>query len=347
MEQTKFYANSLHHIDLTQDEIHASPITEAEDLNDYIKTLVRGIRGSKNNRRYRFKSKTTQVFVAIKAIIDKEDYESNTQIIASRLLNREKIAQEKIKHMKEIQKGSLLQSYLNIDSKDFIIITKVDHNAFIDEFDLKKKIGLPFEKKVLKSCIVEIFDNEISKVIVYDTQATISKYWWQDFLELEEIVTDEQNTRIAFKEIDSILTRKVKKQYPADHIFLRNALVGYFRTQSDFDYDELLDYMIGVLEPDDSDLNIDNLKTKLINLPGSKNFDRKFSIISNEIKARQRKRIIELHENIDLNIKSDIEHIDEIIKPHLGEDNKKYLMIQSDQGYYQFKRNKKKVDESD
>jgi len=347
MERMEFYENSLHHIDLTQDEIPASPITEEEDLNDYIKTLVRGIRSSKNNRRYKFKSETTQVAAAIKAIINQGDYESNTQIIAARLLDREKITQEKISPMrKEIQKGSLLQSYLSVDGVDFVIITKVDHNAFIDEFDLKKKIGLPFEKKVLKSCIVKISENEISKVIVYDTQSRISTYWWQEFLELEEIVTDEQNTRSAFKAVDSVLTRNVKKKHPADHIFLRNALVGYFRTHDEFDYDDLLDYMIGVLKPDDSDLNIDRLRTKLENLPRSKHFDRRFSIISSEIKARQRKKVISLHENIDLNIKSDIEDLEEIIKPYIGNDNKKYLMIQSDQGYYQFKRTKT-VHESD
>ncbi|EMS79170.1 nucleoid-associated protein [Desulfotignum phosphitoxidans] len=341
MEEMVFHNNSLHHINLSSDKLDASPIADEQDLNDYIKTLIQGIRSSKDNRHFKFRSPTTEVVSAVKSIIDDENYEANTQIIADRLLSEEKKIQKKIEHLTKVQKGSLLQSYLEIDGKDFVIITKVDHNAFIDEFDLKKKVGLPFEKKVLKSCMIEIADNEIYKVVVYDTQSRISVYWWQDFLELDEINTNEKNTSTAFGAIDALLNRTVKKNYPADHLFLRNALIGYFKTQNEFIFDDMINYIIGVLKPDDSNLNMDKLKTDLEKLPAKYTFDRNFTITPEEITAKQKRTIIPLHEHIDLNIKSSIESLQDIVKPKEGDDGKKYIMIQSDQGFRHFHRAKK------
>jgi len=339
MENLEFYDNSLHHINLESDDIPTTSIEDEVDLYDYIEDLVDGIAGAKNTREYKFRSESTEVHDAVKKIINGKDFSNSTQIIAARLLIEEKSAQEKIEHMKKkIQKGSLLQSYVGLGDKDYIFITKIDHNAFLDEVDLKKRVGLPFEKKVLKSCLIEIQDSEIQKVLVYDTKAKISVYWWSNFLELQELTSNEQNTRNAFDAIDRHLNRAVKKKCPADHLFLRNALIGYFRTHAEFDFDGMIEYIIGVFRPDDSEFDIEKLKANLNKLPEKKNFDRKFSIAAGEITARKTKQVIQLHENIDLNIKTAIEDLEEIIKPVIYDDGKKYLTIQSDQGYDQFKR---------
>lgn len=346
MEDLEFYENSLHHIDLSVDSIEPTEMSDEEDLNDYIESLIEGVSKPKSKRQFQFKRETTEVATAIKEILDGKRFVENTQTIATRLLEEEKKAQEGIERLgRDIKKGSLVQSFLEINGKDFFIITKVEHNSFIDRTDLQKHVGLPFKKKVLKSCLIESVDAEIQNVIVYDTQSPISVYWWRDFLGLKELNSDEKNTKTAFDAVDMHLNRTVKKKSPADHVFLRNALVGYFRTQAEFDFDEMIKYIIGVLQPENSAVDINKLKNQLEKLPEKKQFDRRFTIEAKQITARKMKRVIPLHESIDLNIKTAIKDLDKIITPVIGEDDKKYLRIRSDNGFDLFNRDKI-IDES-
>ena len=316
-------------------------------LGDYIKELIKGVNKAKSKREFKFKRDTAEVASAIKEILIRGEFETNTQTIADVLLDEEKKAQEKIESLgKDIKKGSLLQSFLTIDGKDFFIVTKVYHNSFIDQKDQQKKGGLPFKKKVLKSCLVESENGEIQNVIVFDTQSPISVYWWRDFLGLEELNSDEKNTKTAFDAVDQVLKRKVKPKHPADHTFLRNALLTYFKTQATFEFNEMIKHVIGVLKSEDSDLNLEKLKSQLEKLPEAKKFDRKFNIKPERITARQMKEIIPLHEHIDLTLKSAIIDLKKIIKPWKGDNNEKYILVRSDRGYDKFKSSKKHINES-
>ena len=116
---------------------------------------------------------------------------------------------------------------------EMILIAKVDLNSFLDQTDFKKHAGLPFEKRILKTCLVEFAQqNEIAKITVSDTNN--AKYWWKDFLELEEITSDEKNTKLAFNSIDHTLGVQLKRNFPSDYTYLRNNFIGYFRTQPRF-----------------------------------------------------------------------------------------------------------------
>jgi len=42
---------------------------------------------------------------------------------------------------------------------------------------------------------------------------TVAKYWWHDFLELNELQSDEINTKRAFKAVESTLSRNLKKMH--------------------------------------------------------------------------------------------------------------------------------------
>jgi len=64
------------------------------------------------------------------------------------LLDVEKIAQGKIAHLDTvIQKGSLFQAVLNKDDETTVIISKADHNQFLDEVVFTLKKWLPWEKR--------------------------------------------------------------------------------------------------------------------------------------------------------------------------------------------------------
>lgn len=253
---TTIYFNSLHHIDLNNDSILPTDFqAKANDLNNYIIKLLDIITKVKNNRRFIFSSDTTEVRSALNAILNNKEFTKSPQIIANRLFRVENQAQEKYEKITTIHKGSLIQSYLNYDDSDMYIITKVDHYSFLDEKDLQTHIGLPFEKHVLKVAIIEFTDDkDVLKTYVYDTNIKISEYWWKDFLELEEINTDEQNTQVSFKSIDNFLSKRVKQKSPSDYTFLRNNLVGYFRTHREFSFDDLLENVFGTYQPTDPEL---------------------------------------------------------------------------------------------
>lgn len=68
----------------------------------------------------------------------------------------------------------------------------------------------------------------VEEVIVYDTNSSMSKYWWGDFLELSEVYTNKHNTITAFDAIDKGVFTKMKKDFPQDYVYLRNSTVRYF-----------------------------------------------------------------------------------------------------------------------
>jgi len=330
---------ALHHIDLNADSITSVAVSkEARDINEYISELLEKVTSEKNKRLFDFASETSEVRAAISKIVDKSSFEEGSQIIANRLLRIEKETQERYDQITDIHKGSLLQALLTHDGTKTFIITKVDHNAFLDEADLRKRVGLPFERRVLKAVIVEISDDgEITKTDIYDSNTSISSYWWKYFLELMEIDTDYNNTKTSFNAIDSVLNRHVKKTSPSDYTFLRNNVVAYYRTQLTFNLDDLLSSAIGSYEPMDSRLDLEDLKEKILSLPEKKKFDRRFNIERKAVSARFR-RVIALHEKIDLDLKEDIENLEEIITPYEDKTGEKFISIKSESGYYAFLR---------
>lgn len=76
-----------------------------------------------------------------------------------------------------------------------------------------KLVFQKIKKTIWKSCLIDLCnpDADVFDVKVYsDTKA---KYWSEKFLELEEVISDELNTVNAFKAIDNILSRNVKKRF--------------------------------------------------------------------------------------------------------------------------------------
>lgn len=108
-------------------------------------------------------------------------------------------------------------------------------------------------------------------------------------MELEELKDDETNTQASFKAVESLITRNLRNKSPNDYSMLRNHLVTYYRSQTNFDYDGLLDTVFGSYVPDNPDVKINELRNKAKELPEVKGFDRVFSVKPDTIKARIRK----------------------------------------------------------
>jgi hypothetical protein len=265
--------------------------------------------------------------------------EEASNINARRLVKIEKNAQEGISQLRvEIQKGSLFQAFIEDNNKKFVIISKADHSDFLDETDFTRHAGLPLKKRLFKAALVEVDDDGmINNVYVYDTSSAMSVYWWRDYLELSELFTDNYNTMKSLDILERKVFNKIKSEYPADHTYLRNSTLGYFRTRNEFFLDEYIQDVFGDYVPANPDFPTNYYVEVVRGLPDKFGFDHKFGIDKNEIKKRRvAENRISLAANVELVLTGQVDNIRETIKSSKEPDGRKYLKIYSDRGYEAF-----------
>jgi hypothetical protein len=330
---------SLHQIDHVNSVIQPLSIPkDNDDLITYLKELIIKISETDGKRQFIFESDTTEVKKLIDNIIEGSDFKSATAKIADRLMRKEQNAQSDIEHLKhEIQKGILIQAKLEINASYKVIIAKADHTEYLDDQNLRNRKGLPVKRKLYKALMMD-FDRKgsIENIYVYDTNLNIARYWWSDFLELQELNTDEHNTTMAFDYIAQRLLGKLKNEFPADHNIIRNRVLGYFRSNRDFEIKHFVKHVVGNYEPVNESLDVEKLKEKIYSLPEKKGFDAQFSIKSEVIKARKLRSIVELNDKMDLHIKEYMPNIQRIIEPIIIK-GEKYIRIKTEAGYEAFK----------
>ncbi len=331
---------AFHPIDLTAAVIVAENIAGKADLVVFVETLLKSLYAEEGRRRaFRFARQTTEVRQALEVIVSNAPIAGPAQTIAERLHGVEKRTQEKLQHLTKIQRGSLLQIRFLDDKQTCTLIVKVDSDLFLDENDFLKHAGLPFERKLLKACLAKFSANgDEPAVTVFDSNNQFAEYWCKDFLELEELRSDENNTRNAFFSIEQLLGKRLKLRHKSDHTFLRNNLVRYFRTASRFVFDDMLDHVFGSYQPDDKDVKVADLRKEAEKLPSASDFDRSFAIRSDVVKSRY-KQIIALTETIDLELKADIKDLGAIIEA-TSRSGAKGIFIKSEEGYARFHRPK-------
>jgi hypothetical protein len=311
------------------------------DLREYVLRLRETILDEKERRVFDFTSNTTEVIVCLKKILaNDKNIKKQSEIIAKRLLVIENEIQSRYEQIVELKKGSLIICKFLIDEIYNILLVKIEHTPFIDETDLKRHIGLPFKNEILKSCLFQFDDSdEIINITAHDSNGTIANYWWNRFLELKEVTSDEKNTIVAFNGIDSVLNKDLKKLAPSDYTLLRNNLIGYFHTTPKFSIKKLLDYVIGDYEPINPGVNIAEIKDKIMELPKKIHFDTSFKIIPGKIKARSR-NIIRINDRIELRIQNYVDDLRSVIYSEMGDDGKKYIKIAAeDSAFDRFKYN--------
>jgi hypothetical protein len=330
---------SLHHIDHLNDKVQEVEIkNQGEQLSTYIERLLEEIIESSSKRSFDFQSDTTEVRSSISKMLA-ENYAEASSINASRLLQIEKDAQERIRHLNaEIQQGSLFHAYVE-DENDarFIIISKADHNEYLDELDFELRRGLPWKKRVFKAILVTFEEEQVNSVYVYDTNSKLSTYWWNAFLELKERYTDIHNTKTSLHTIDRKIFSQIKEKYPADHVILRNSAIGYFRNKDEFDLSEFINQTFRNYYPVDNTLPLEKIIGQTEKLPERWGFDRRFAIKKDEINKRAVNKI-KLSNNIDLLIKDHIENLNGTITAEEDQEGNKYVKIKSEEGYKAFKR---------
>ena len=324
---------SIHLIDYQNNNVTVREIPDS--FNEYVYELINYITDNTSVRHYKTRSETTQVVSNVRLVANNTDIMSmSSSDIAQRLLLKESEAQSRIQRLRtSVKKGSLIQALVDKqDTNELIyLLAKVEHSDFVDDSDLSFKTGFSKDKKTIwKTCILSINSEDsysIQDALIYsDTKA---KYWSDDFLELDEMITDEVNTDKAFRAIDETLSRNVKNVAPNDYVYIRNSFIGYLKSNEHIDYMGMIDTLLGNYVPTElSDASLTSLKTKLNELPSKRDFDYQFTSIPTAIKAKI-KRTYPVYSGIEIRVNDYIDNIKETIKACEETDGTKYLKIKT------------------
>lgn len=329
---------SVHPIDIEVQSVEREKIPDDGDLTEFVNQLISSDVFEKEARKFAWEPISAAIpHLLSELCIDEKNFERITQIFAERLHSKEHDAQKKIAQLNvHVQKGSLLQITFKGDGRFFVLFVKVQLTQFLGESNYKKQNGYPLENTVLKMALVDFEDScSPGRVLISDSNAKIAEYWWKDFLELQELTTNEYNTKTALDSMDGLLGRKLKKDSPADYYQLRNNLIGYFRNNKHYNHSRMLTHVFGDYHPVDSRVKIDDLRCAAMELPKKQKFDTKFDIQS-ELVNKRRKTIIALTTQIDLEIKDALENMMDTIKPATLEDGTEGVFIRSSDGYKYF-----------
>ena len=232
-----------------------------------------------------------------------------------------------------VQKGSLIQALMYDEDMDehIYLLAKVEHTDFVDDEDFSFKSGFSKDKnKLWKSCTFRIDDLNATKFFAKVYSNNIAKYWYDNFLELDQVVSDEVNTDKAFRAIDTTLNRNVKGIAPRDHTLLRNAMIAYFKSNDYIDYDTMIQNTLENYKPTELEQDkMEKVVEKMRKLPEKYKFDKQFNAVPSAIKSRIRK-IYDVCHGVQLRITDAIDDFDETIKAYRDDDGNRYIQIKTD-----------------
>lgn len=250
--------------------------------------------------------------------------------LAKDLMRCEADASDKVEQLgTEIPQGC----FILYSTAERVLLAKVDSLEFIDEKTLRKESGLPMDRHVLKAAIFSVnASGTLDEARIYDSTARMASYWYAEFLRMKPVVSDKENSRSTWDAFDAILNRRVNKS-KGDRLFIRNAGLAYFRTQSEFDIEEFINSVVGEYNPLDETINMEGLKKAIRAIPNKKGLDPKFALDASAIRAK--KSHIPLHDHMHLVISGDIDALRNKIRPEIVE-GRKVLQIESESGYDAF-----------
>ncbi|MEZ8144591.1 hypothetical protein [Enterovibrio sp. FF113] len=340
MENLEVLEYSLHKLDVNFDcPVPMALDGTAEGLKAYTELVLKELLESPRSRFFGFKDLDELVAASLVALSKGEDWKEKSNKIATKLHDVELTVQDKIKQMTNVKAGGLLQLKIKHDDCLKFVLIKIDNSDYLDEVNLSLKSGLPTSKNRLQKAAVVSFnaEHEVHEVIVSDSKAKITEYWYLSFLVAEQLKDSETNTKNAFSAIDNLLTKEVKKVSPVDFWFLRNDIINHFRNEDSLAYDELV-AKVKAHKPETKEFKekFDTFVESFEKLPHTspKPFDTQFDLEPNVIKARIVRKVM-LDNNFELRINGEIDDLKSRISASMDEKGK-FIKIYTDSGYEEF-----------
>ncbi|WP_122613695.1 nucleoid-associated protein [Pseudomonas viridiflava] len=310
--------------------------TNETDIKTYLTGVIRNVVNIPRSQRFQFCNSGYDSKSSIEMLAGTA-FKPEALMLTQRLLNCEIDAQKKITGLTELREGSLLCAHFQIGDQERVILVKIDHAGYLDESTLQRTSGLPVKQRAQKCATFTIVDGEAdTTVVVSDSNASLTEYWWGGFLNLEPLSNSRKNTLRAFKAVEALLKNKVEKTSLSDYWTLRNAFVSYFNTRPQCVFGQMVDDIMGGYSPHDSSLDIQKLAEEAKLLPKKKDFDSHFAIAPDVIRNKI-KRQIRLGNNLDLRITGEISDYEKTFDTG-DDDGRKYLKIYSDDGYAAFNK---------
>lgn len=340
----------LDNIDFENDKVINRQINVA-DAQEYVETLVDKILNTDKKREYERKTASltmdkiheiVDMYIAINEAAStvevqstinenqQNHYSNFTTLISEKLLQEQSSAREKYKHLTEIQKGSLVQALVEHDDKIIYLACLVEHAKFIDENDLKYKIGLPTsEKATLKSCMVyHSNDGHVNNIFLTDTRTKFTEYWYDGFLELIEKRSDRTNTKEAYNTIRRVINDSLSSSSKSDCTILNNSLNVVFTQGGDFNFSDCLDFLLNNYTPQNPNLNLKDLRNKIEKSADKSNtFDNIFYIDNTDIKSKLQNIKYTVTENIEVKLKTSKNNLKDYMYSTKLEDNDEKVLI--------------------
>lgn len=344
-QDKRIISTLLHQIDVDSKACTLIPISsDYSDLEGYLSDLLAEISEKPQKREYEFVRETTEFHKCLETCYLQQDLATNKAAsnIATRLLDKETDADNRYGHLSatgsgHVKKGSFLQFLYRDGTAISYLGVKIEHQAFLDESDFKKKVGLALVRKIYKACKASFESTgRPHSVFIYDTNPKPSTYWWKDFLELKEVRNDAVNTKTASQEVVKVLNT-LRRDHPADYTILRNAAIAAFKQQGEMKYDEFITNTFESYHPEDNKLaeKLPELIIKLRKLPEKKNFDTRFNLVPGEVPFKHSK--VALTKEISLTMDEGIENLDDKVWSEKSPSGKKLVVIDSPIGFDQFK----------
>lgn len=315
---------SLHHI--TEEGASIRKNVDVNNGKEYMLNLISNIKKSPETREYQIISDTKEVVNIIlkicnciytyeEAAADKPEGD-NPQLTINNLLDRislrliESQFKTSRKHsgINHPKKGNLIQAFIEDENEFQFMISLIDSKKFIDENDLKYKSGmLEGEQNTLKSAYFAIDKNNYFVKNIFlscSKDSAISQYWYDEFLELQEVRSDKKNTSTAYNSISTILSNKLSRKYNSDFLELKNALNVYFLHNDTFSYSDCINSLIDGYVPINDSLNKNELKMSLDECRNKGLFDCKFCINNDDIRNKLVNAKYKVNSKIELKIKT-------------------------------------------
>lgn len=335
---------AMHSIDIDANEIREK-IQIPQEFENFISELINFITNNSNVKNYKVHDDNTQTVACVKRIIAYanciatmlgygnivEQIHDQSESIADKLLRVEVDAQQRIEATgQNVKRGSLIQALIKDENGGlYFVLAKVEHREWYDGESLLKNFGFPNDKKnVWKSAVFQVSLDEddivFDRIQVYTDNA--AKYWANLFLELDEERSDSTNTRVVFSTLERTLERCVKKKSESDYMILRNTLIGEMKKPRLINYDEFIDELVLDYQPENQALNMQEVRTQLIEIGNQNKFDKQFQTDPSQVKIRRKNKYKPVS-GVELSIVGAIDNLKRDIRSRESDENGRYLEI--------------------